>query len=62
MSRKIKWGVLGSGGIAKRRTIPEGISQAENAQLVAVYDINTQANKEVAEKFGARAVNSVRAF
>ena len=48
MSRKIKWGVLGSGGIAKRRTIPEGISQAENAQLVAVYDINSQANEEVA--------------
>lgn len=59
MSRKIKWGVLGSGGIAKRRTIPEGISQAENAQLVAVYDINSQANEEVGQKFGAKAVKSV---
>lgn len=62
MSRKIKWGVLGSGGIAKRRTIPEGIAAAENAQLVAVYDINSQANEEVAQKFGAKAVKSAGAL
>ena len=27
----IRWGVIGSGGIARRRTIPEGIVPAENA-------------------------------
>ena len=34
MSKKIKWAVIGSGGIARRRTIPEGIVPAENAELV----------------------------
>jgi predicted dehydrogenase len=62
MSRKIRWGVLGSGGIAKRRTIPEGISQAANAELVAVFDINREVNKQVAAQFGAQAVNSVGAL
>jgi predicted dehydrogenase len=62
MSRRIKWGVLGSGGIAKRRTIPEGISQAQNAELVAVYDINSEVNQEVAAQYNAKAVNSVRAL
>ncbi|KKL05557.1 hypothetical protein LCGC14_2604830, partial [marine sediment metagenome] len=33
MSGKIKWGVIGSGGIARRRTIPEGISKARNGKL-----------------------------
>lgn len=37
--RKIKWGVLGAGGIAKKRTIP-GILMAENAELTAVMDVN----------------------
>jgi predicted dehydrogenase len=62
MSRRIKWGVLGSGGIAKRRTIPEGISQAENAELVAVYDINSEVNQQVAAQFNAKAVKSVGAL
>jgi predicted dehydrogenase len=59
MSRKIQWGVIGSGGIARRRTIPEGITQASNAELVAVFDPNTEANQAVAKQFNARAVNSV---
>ena len=29
---KIRWGVIGAGGIAHRRTIPEGILQEENSQ------------------------------
>ncbi|RJP29952.1 MAG: gfo/Idh/MocA family oxidoreductase [Candidatus Omnitrophota bacterium] len=52
---KTKWAVLGSGGIAQRRTIPEGIMQANNAELVAVFDINAGVNQEVAKKFGAKA-------
>lgn len=54
MSNKLKWGVIGSGGIAQRRTIPEGISRANNAELTAVYDINTKVNAEVAKKYGAK--------
>ena len=59
MSRKIKWGVIGSGGIAKRRTIPEGISKANNAELSVVFDIDAQANAEVAKDFGARQAASI---
>jgi len=59
MSRKIKWGVIGSGGIAKRRTIPEGISKADNAELSVVFDIDAQVNAEVAKKFDARQAASI---
>jgi predicted dehydrogenase len=55
---KTKWGVLGSGGIARRRTIPEGITKAPNAELVAVYDTNQTVNEEVARQFGAKACES----
>ncbi|HIE14466.1 TPA: gfo/Idh/MocA family oxidoreductase, partial [Candidatus Bathyarchaeota archaeon] len=34
--KEIGWGVIGCGGIADRRTIPEGIIPAEGAKLVAV--------------------------
>ena len=60
MTNKIKWGVIGSGGIARRRTIPEGIVNAEHAKLVAVYDINSEANNVVANDFNAIAVNSIQ--
>ena len=33
--KKVKWGVLGAGGIADRRTLP-GMMVADNAELVAV--------------------------
>ena len=59
MINKVKWGVIGSGGIARRRTIPEGIMKAENAELVAVYDINSEVNKSVAKEFNAKAVDSI---
>jgi predicted dehydrogenase len=59
MSRRIRWGVIGSGGIARRRTIPEGLVPATNAELVAVYDVQTSSNAEVAREFRARAVGSV---
>jgi predicted dehydrogenase len=60
MEKKIKWGVIGSGGIAQRRTIPEGIILAEHAELVAVYDINAEVNDAVARKFNAKAVGSIQ--
>jgi len=62
MSSNIRWGVIGSGGIAKRRTIPEGISKANNAELTAVFDIDAQVNAEVAKKFGAKEAASINAL
>lgn len=50
---KIKWGVIGCGGIADRRTIP-GMMLAENAELVAVMDANLQAAERVKEKYNAK--------
>ena len=49
---KIKWGVIGCGGIADRRTIP-GMMLANNAELVAVMDANPDAANRVKEKYGA---------
>ena len=62
MSGKIKWGVIGSGGIAKRRTIPEGIVKANNAELSVVFDINADMNAEVAREFGAEEAGSINAL
>ncbi|MGB2809659.1 MAG: Gfo/Idh/MocA family oxidoreductase [Sedimentisphaerales bacterium] len=62
MSNKIKWGVIGSGGIARRRTIPEGISRARNGELSVVFDINPQVNAEVAKEFDAEEAESIEAL
>jgi predicted dehydrogenase len=59
MSGKIKWAVIGSGGIARRRTIPEGIIKAQNADLSIVFDINQQANAEVAAQYGVKQAQSI---
>lgn len=59
MAKKIKWGVIGSGGIARRRTIPEGIARAKNAELVTVFDIASKVNAEVAQQFKAKAAGSI---
>lgn len=59
MRDRVRWGVIGSAGIARRRTIPEGIVPAVNAQLVGVYDINAKANVEVAQAFGAEPFGSL---
>ena len=48
----VKWGVIGACGIADRRTIPEGITKARNAKLVAVMDIAQDKVKKVAKKYG----------
>jgi predicted dehydrogenase len=52
MSTKVKWGVIGCGGIAARRTIPEFKKMVSNAELVSVMDINPQRAQEVAAQFG----------
>ncbi len=51
--KKVKWGVIGCGGIAKRRTIP-GMVLAPNAELVAVMDASPAAAEAVKEEFGAK--------
>ena len=48
--QKVRWGVIGAGGIADRRTIP-GLLMSENAQLVAVMDICGKTVEAVAKKY-----------
>ena len=50
---KLRWGVIGAGGIADRRTIP-GMMLADNAELIAVMDTNQDAAERCKEKYGAR--------
>lgn len=50
---KVKWGVIGCGGIADRRTLP-GMMLAENAELVAVMDANSEAAERCKEKYNAK--------
>ncbi len=52
---KVKWAVWGSGGIARRRTIPEGLMNAANAELAAVYDVDRDVNLDVAREYGVKA-------
>ena len=49
--RKIKWGVLGTAGIAKGQTIP-GMKQADNCELYAVAGRNIEKAKEFQKEFG----------
>jgi predicted dehydrogenase len=59
MTKAIKWGVIGSGGIARRRTIPEGIVASPEADLGTIYDVDAALNAEVAKQFHAVAVSSL---
>ena len=52
MGNKVKWGVIGCGGIAARRTIPEFKRMVSNAEIVSVMDVNAVRAKEVAGQFG----------
>lgn len=52
MKRRIRWGVIGCGGIAARRTIPEMVQATENAELVSVMDVEAGRAAEVAARFG----------
>src|SRR5271169_344962 len=59
MSARVRWGVAGSGGIALRRTIPEGIVPARNATLQTVFDRDATVNAGVARQFGAEPAGSL---
>lgn len=59
---KVKWGVIGAGGIADRRTIP-GMMLAKNAELVAVMEVNMELAEKLRAKYGAkRAYDDVDAL
>ena len=51
--RKLKWGVLGAGGIADRRTLP-GMLLSDNAEIHAVMEIDADAADTLKAKYGAR--------
>ena len=58
--KKLRWGVIGAGGIADRRTIP-GMMLAEHAELTAVMEINQELSNSLQKKYGAkRAYTSER--
>jgi len=59
---KLRWGVIGAGGIADRRTIP-GLLLAKNAELTAVMEINREHAERLREKYRAkRAYDSAKAL
>ena len=51
----VRWGVIGAGGIADRRTIPEGITKARDTKLVAVMDVDEARARAVGEKYRCEA-------
>ena len=59
MAQKVRWGVIGAGGIADRRTIP-GMMLCDNAELVAVMEINMELAQEcISELLGGAEPVSV---
>lgn len=51
--KKLRWGVIGAGGIADRRTIP-GMMKANNAELIAVMEINMELAEKLRAKWNAK--------
>jgi len=51
--KKVKWGVIGAGGIADRRTIP-GMMLSQNAELTAVMEVTKEFADRIAEKYGVK--------
>ncbi|KIL41583.1 oxidoreductase [Gordoniibacillus kamchatkensis] len=58
MSRKLRWGILGCAGIAKRAFIP-GVADSQSGTLAAIASRDLDKAKETAAEFGiARAYGS----
>ncbi|MEN3202653.1 MAG: Gfo/Idh/MocA family oxidoreductase [Atribacterota bacterium] len=55
---KVRWGIIGACGIAKRRTIPEVLRFAEKSEIVALMDVDLQALKATAQEFGIPRAHS----
>ncbi|MDD2485016.1 MAG: Gfo/Idh/MocA family oxidoreductase [bacterium] len=50
----VKWGIIGCGGIARRRMVP-ALAECKDSKVVAVMDVDKRAADEVAGQIGARA-------
>jgi len=51
LDHKVQWGVIGCGGIAARRTIPEFVKMASNAEIASVMDVDPSRAADVAARF-----------
>ena len=49
---KVKWGVIGAGGIARRRSIPEVVKFSEKSQITALMDVSKELIEETGKQFG----------
>ncbi|WP_438317881.1 Gfo/Idh/MocA family protein [Candidatus Caldatribacterium sp. SIUC1] len=49
---RVRWGVIGAGGIARRRTIPEVLRFAEKSEIIALMDVDREALSATAAAFG----------
>jgi predicted dehydrogenase len=47
----VRWGVIGCGGIAARRTIPEFQAMVSNAELISVMSRSLERARQIADKF-----------
>lgn len=60
--KKVRWGVIGAGGIADRRTIP-GMMLCDNAVLTAVMEVNAELAEKCRAKWGCpKAYDTVGAL
>lgn len=57
--KKIKWGVIGTAGIARSCTIP-GMIQAYNCELYAIAGRSIDKAEQFKEKFGFELLQSYR--
>ena len=51
--KKVRWGVIGAGGIADRRTLP-GMMLSDEAELIAVMEVNEEFAEKLRVKYGAK--------
>jgi len=49
---KVKWGIIGAGGIADRRTMP-GMELADNAEIYAVMEVDINIAESIRDKYKA---------
>ena len=54
----VTWGVIGCGGIADRRMIPEGMMPSDQCRLAAVMDADSARAQAVAAKYGVAGCDS----
>lgn len=50
--KKVKWGIIGAGGIADRRTMP-GMELADNAEIYAVMEVDMEMAESLRAKYKA---------